>query len=145
MLSYEQLDAIADSVNPVLLGLTLVVPWTPWFKAKLRPVRWIVAVLLALAIVYGMQFVDATLGWWPRWKLDYSTHSALAIALIVLWSFASLMGLAVGLGVFGLYAALMVYQQYHTWADILSTALVIGPLVWGVGAALRPRRPPQHH
>ncbi len=141
MLTYEQLDAVADSVNPALLAVTLVVPWAPGVRGKLRPIRWIVATALALGVVYSLRFIDEKLGLWPAWGLDYSTHSALAIALVTLWLFASKTWAALGFCIFTSYAILMVYQHYHTWADILTTALIVGPLAFVIGRIfLRPIR-----
>lgn len=130
MLNYQQLDLIADSYTPLLAAI--------WLSSALWPLRqrrWPTAArnlasgLVAAAIVYGLMFVDLWLALWPRWALDYSTHSALAIALVVqlwwllprqrwLW-LTSLLA----------YAGLMRYQGYHSWGDMVTTCLVVAPLL----------------
>jgi hypothetical protein len=84
------------------------------------------ALLLNLAIAWGWMLTDDILNVWPSWSLDYSTHTAVALAFIVCLIFsaprqgwywaASLVG----------YSALMVMLGYHSVADITSTALVAG-------------------
>ena len=136
MLSYETLDSIADSVNPLLIVTTLLLPWIPGIKGKVRPSRWFTAFVGATVVVYGFMFVYKMRHLWSWWGGTYSTHSAVTIAIVALWFFASAVWFATGIVIFFLYAMLMVYQHYHTWSDILSTVVVVGPLVWIAGATL---------
>ena len=132
MLSYETLDAIADSVNPTLGVVSLLVPWLRPESRK-KAIALDVFTLVAVALAYAGQAIDSRLGAWPSAGLDFSTHTAIFIAIASslwqqgkAWRFAAaLLGLA--------YAALMVYQRYHTWLDIVSTAAAMLPplaLLW---------------
>src|SRR5262245_18779693 len=121
MFSYEVLDAIADKINPALLGVSLILPWMPGVKPRVPPGRWLAMIASAASVVDGLQYLDKTCDIWSRWHDDYSTHSAAAIALVTLWSFASMAWFGAGLIIYVSYAALMVYQRYHSWHDILST------------------------
>lgn len=130
MLSYQQLDVIADSYTPLLALI--------WLGAALWPLsrrRWSSAArnlasgLIAAAIVYGLMFMDLWLGLWPRWGLDYSTHSALAVALVVqLWWLLPRQRWLWLISLFA-YAGLMRYQGYHSWGDMVTTAAVVLPLL----------------
>lgn len=128
MLTYQTLDLIADAYIPFLLMCVLLCGGyrTAASREPLRSgVYQLSQLLLNVSAVYAMGYIDQKLLLWPSWGLDYSTHTALAIALCVrFWRcspwwqarficFASLAS----------YAALMRYQQYHTWADMLITAL----------------------
>lgn len=130
MPSYETLDAIADSYIPVLAFIALASP-----LLRTLQLRWQLAGLQLLAFVhvalvgYGLMLLDNYFHLWPAVGLDYSTHTALALGLvaalcfnlpklIVLW-LISLVG----------YVLLMLYQEYHTLADILTTGLAVGLLV----------------
>src|SRR5690606_6806076 len=78
-----------------------------------------------LLVSYGLMFLDNALGIWPAVGLDYSTHTAVALTLVL-----SLCGLArpfwkLLASSFVLYALLMLYQKYHTVPDILSTMVPI--------------------
>ncbi|RMH88676.1 hypothetical protein EBB59_11385 [Lysobacter pythonis] len=132
MTAYARLDAIADSVNWLLLAAFLA-----GLAVDLGRRRWrnagsgLVALAGVVVIVYGLAFLDQRLGLWPRIGADYSTHSAAAAALVILlmarfprprWFWPGI-GLA--------YALLMLWQRYHTVLDIVSTALVAGLLAWG--------------
>ena len=79
-------------------------------------------------IAYGLMFLDNKLQLWPALGLDYSTHTAVALVLVVYllanspkapWFWlTSLVG----------YVLLMLYQRYHTVADIMTTAIVVAIL-----------------
>lgn len=125
MLNYQTLDAIADAVNPVMGVLALAVPW---MRAPVRARRALLMDLLTLAAVglaYAVMAIDISLESWARLGLDYSTHAAVYTAIASsLWQHsgvARLTGVMVGV----VYAALMLWQKYHSLMDIVSTVLVL--------------------
>lgn len=128
-MSYEQLDAIADSYIPLLfvlflagLGRDVYLLW-PNYRASLISLFYLIGLLAA---AYGLMFIDNTLRLWPSFGLDFSTHTAVSLALVLglarvfpaRWTL-----LAVS---FVGYLALMLYQQYHSLLDVLTTSVVIG-------------------
>lgn len=124
MLSYASVDAIADSVNPAVGVLALLLPWLRRTSTRYALVMNGLTVL-AVAFAYALQFIDAQLRLWASVNLDYSTHTAVFVAIASsLWQHGRwLRGAVVVLG--GAYASLMLYQRYHSWLDITSTALVV--------------------
>ena len=127
MTTYELLDRIADSVNPTLALLALSVPWLR--RYRLEPPSSgarIAGAMTCVGIAYVGQAIDRITGIWPTLGLDYSGHSAVCVALLV--SLAHLGGgwgrASIGIG--AAYAALMMYQRYHTFADIVTTGVPIG-------------------
>jgi len=95
---------------------------------------------VGLVVAYAIMFVDNHLSLWPQFNMDYSTHTAVALVLVVnlwvmmnflqgIWSVSLLVSL---LG----YFLLMLYQQYHTVADILSTAVVVAAVLLPVARAI---------
>lgn len=128
MPSYETLDAIADAYVPAL-GIL----WLLLVLAALLAREWKAALMrLALGsanlvVAYGLMWLDSMLGAWSAIGLDYSTHAAVAFALVLAaGTIARHLLLPAALSL-ALYACLMLYQQYHSVADIASTLLVIGP------------------
>jgi hypothetical protein len=127
MTTYELLDCIADSVNPTLGLLALSVPWLRAHRVRRpsAPAR-IAGTLACVGIAYAGQLIDRVTEAWSVIGLDYSTHSAVCVALLC--SLAHLSGrwriatIAIGTA----YAAVMMFQGYHTLADIVSTAMPIG-------------------
>lgn len=128
-MSYEQLDKIADSYIPVLLVLFLLglgrnvyLLW-PSYRAAFFSFLYLIGLLV---ISYGLMFFDSAVRLWPTFGLDYSTHTAVALSLVFAlctvfarqWKWIA--------GSMGAYAGLMLYQQYHSVMDILTTSLVIG-------------------
>ncbi|PUA27096.1 MAG: hypothetical protein B0W54_19910 [Cellvibrio sp. 79] len=128
MMSYETLDAIADSYIPGLLMLfmanvlaALYKSW-PHYKSVVPCIRFFSGTLL---FSYGLMFIDNAILLWPRFDLDYSTHTAVALSLVFTlcvsfpsgWKFFAISMLA--------YAALMLYQRYHSVSDIVSTSAII--------------------
>lgn len=135
LFSYENLDRISDSFNPAIGIVAIGVATMPlltkqWRAAGLR----CAALLSGLLVTYGLMFLDKRLGIWSTVGLDYSTHTAFALVvtgflaltlrkLRLLWA-----GLFVG------YIALMLYQRYHSFYDIVTSAAVVlllaGPIYW---------------
>ena len=131
-MDYESWDRIADAVNPtvgvITLGLSLAV------RRPGNPPRWaqLLLTLAAVASIYAVGWLDARLGLWSSAGLDYSTHTALHVAIVVsLWMIDRRAGMA-GVAIALLYVALMLYQKYHSFADIATSAVVIAPLAWGI-------------
>jgi len=134
MLDYATLDAIADSYNPLLLLLSLLYIGAAYFKGHWkmggrRAVGFAVVVLVA----YGLMFADKRYGLWEGLGLDYSTHTATSIGMVLFLSyFTSKLSVSVGLGAsFILYAGLMLYQRYHSFLDILTTGVIVVLLLCG--------------
>ncbi len=132
MLTYEQLDFIADLYIPIIAIMSFC------FLVNLVRVAGLLNAVTQLgllgggvAYIYGLMFVDRYFLIWSSLALDYSTHTALALVFVV---FLALKG--VRLMIFSVlsmlfYAGLMVYQDYHSVLDIVSTGLVVTPvLVW---------------
>ncbi|MET0499866.1 MAG: hypothetical protein ABW106_16515 [Steroidobacteraceae bacterium] len=133
MLSYDTLDAIADSVNPTLGVVALLAPWLrrPSTTGRVRYALALDALtLLAVAAAYAGQAIDKQLGLWPAAGLDFSTHTAIFVAIASsLWQAGQVWRVAAAsLGL--AYAMLMVYQRYHSWLDITTTtAAMLPPLI----------------
>lgn len=129
MLTNDEFDTIADAVDPLLLLLTLVAPWWTFTPLQGRQRLWFyLAAGIGLSNVYLWQWLDHQFRLWPAVGLDYSTHTAFAVSLIVslavlrrswLWGLVPLL-LA--------YAILMRYLHYHTFMDVFTTTLAIAPL-----------------
>ena len=130
-MSYEQLDAIADAYIP-LLGLLLLgfIARQLINKQYNKVARFSLHTLISLTLVDALMAFDNYFQLWPAVSLDYSTHTALALALIMLLSRATKIQVpwqVALVGSFLAYAILMLYQQYHTIADIVSTAFALVP------------------
>jgi len=150
MLSHQTLKIVADSVNPSLGILALALPFVRW-QGRWQPSTMHIAItLLTVVLSYLFRAVLGLEAVWAHWGLDFSTHGAICIVLGVAlasldWRTSWIWG-AVFLG----YGILMVYQSYHTWADIGTTAVVIFPFAvliryWGdrwCASTLRSRAAP---
>ena len=131
-MDYESWDRIADAVNPTLGVITLALSLA--IHRAGNPPRWaqLLLTLAAVASIYAVGWLDARLGLWSAVGLDYSTHTALHVAIVVsLWMIDRRAGMA-GIVIALLYGALMLYQKYHSFGDIATTAVVIVPLAWGI-------------
>lgn len=138
MLTYEQWDHIADSYIPLLVSCIVcrlaVLSVKQGFKNTAPE---IVFLLSAVFFVYLLMFLDNTFSFWARYHSDYSKHTAVALVLVYHLStkqkFVSLPAIASML----LYCVLMLYQQYHTLVDLVSTALFVFPALpaiqWSTG------------
>lgn len=130
MTEYELIDAICDSVNPILLCTAVGVGIETLVKKNYKKAGVVFSLLIGgLLLVYGAMFVDTKLKIWESFGGDYSTHTAFAIAASIAISAGKHWAKWL-IGVFCLYVVAMLYQQYHSVLDIVTTALVIGvPLI----------------
>jgi hypothetical protein len=127
MLSYQLLDSIADSHNPLLGAAWLVLSALPLASARWRVAGARLAVGLGcLLCAYGFMWLDAAVHLWARGGLDYSTHTGVAVALAAaIWAASRRLGITACVLV-SWYFPLMVYQGYHTPSDIITSAMAVG-------------------
>ena len=127
MPSYETLDAIADSYNPALLALSVACLVHSLFRARwqLSLARFHALAVIAF-FVYGLMFLDRRLDIWDSAGLDYSTHTALALSLVLFLYFCARRWAPLWIGSLVCYVILMLYQRYHSLADVLTTAIAVG-------------------
>lgn len=131
MPSYETLDSIADAYIPLLAILSLSFIVISVFKSRWRVAGLqILALTFVLLIAYGLMFLDNRFQIWPAFGLDYSTHTAVSLALVAFLSFNKSNWLIVWLGSLIAYLLLMLYQRYHTFSDIAVTSAVILVPLW---------------
>lgn len=133
-LTYAQWDMIADSYIPLLVLLCLAcIMCTLRAHGKHTGGQRFGCCLAGVIIVYGWMYLDILTGAFPYFAIDFSTHTALSLWL-VMW-------LAMSLGLpptqitiaritlamsFVVYLELMRFQNYHTYPDMLATALLVG-------------------
>lgn len=131
LFSYANLDRIADAFLPLQALLALACIVLSLARAQFRRAALLGAVLvLGVVLVYGMMGADNHWRWWPAAGLDYSTHTAAALALLLflvvawraLWPTWLVLLLA--------YLGLCLYQRYHPPADIVATAAYLLPLLY---------------
>lgn len=142
MFSYETLDAIADSYNPVLALASLAFIAASVFRAQWRlVVLRLSAFIVIVFVAYGLMFLDRRLNIWPAFGLDYSTHTAVALGLVLFLSFSIPRWAALWVCSFISYVLLMLYQRYHTITDITTTGLAVGvPMTLTLAFLHQPRR-----
>lgn len=131
-MTYETLDSIADAYVPLLalLALMQAIYWAG-FRYKVRAIAAKLAVLTCLlGLAYLLMFIEMRLELWSSASLDYSTHTAVACVLVVFLCFCNKAVWPVVSTSLAVYVLLMLYQEYHTVADILSTALVLAVLIF---------------
>jgi hypothetical protein len=86
----------------------------------------LVAFAVVAFVAYGFMFLDRRLNIWPAFGLDYSTHTAIALGLVIFLSFNMRKLVTFWIGSLVSYVLLMWYQRYHTIADIATTGVAVG-------------------
>jgi hypothetical protein len=133
MLTYQQLDVIADSYIPILFIVSVFFLATEIFKFGFkRKFVELGSVIASILIVYSVMLLDGYFKIWPLLDLDYSTHTALSLVFVVYLSSKSKTILVMSVLSFLLYVLLMIYQKYHTVADIISTSIVLIPIFFAL-------------
>ena len=129
MLSYQQIDIIADGFIPLLLLLyisNIIINFI--HRRRCTAISQLTIFLLGIAYVYAIYWLDKLFNLWILFSLDYSTHTALALMLSV-FLFDAIKRLRYWIALlFVTYLLIMLYQQYHSVQDIVSTMIVILPV-----------------
>lgn len=125
---FRALDFLADATNIILILWLLAVLVIETKKRALNGKNWL-AVVLSIALVYILKTFDSKLQIWDRVHLNYSTHSALAAAVVALLFFLDRPRRLLALAVFVAYEALQMLLGFHSLLDILTTLAVLMPLV----------------
>ena len=122
------LAAIANAYNPILLVVALGL--SLYAGIKLKRATGLLLLISAL-IVYSLMYLDKYFLWWSTIGLDYSTHTATALAMCLFIGWVSRGKIIAGClaGSLLAYCQLMVVLNYHSWADIVSTAAPVGLLL----------------
>jgi hypothetical protein len=94
----------------------------------------------SLASAFGLMAIDNIFQLWASLGLDYSTHSAVALGLVLLLCLLKPTVYIYYLVSLLLYFWLMVLLRYHTALDILSTVLIILPLKLGFFSFAKTKR-----
>ncbi len=121
-------DGIADATNILLFVWLLVVLIMGTRSRAIGAPAWLASVL-SIAVVYIVKAIDGKLDLWERLGADYSTHSALAAALVVSLCFLAPSRRAVALGVFAAYELLIFLLGFHSMLDIVTTLIVVVPVM----------------
>ena len=124
MLSYQQLDLIADTYIPILILTVFFVVRKSGLKSQAAG-----AIFKSVIAVYALKGLNISFHLWALLGMDYSTHTALAWVFVIFLASQGWLASFFYLFSMLLYAALMVYQEYHTIADIVSTSLVMVPVI----------------
>ena len=128
MTEYEIIDLICDSISPLLLLMALGISIRESLRGNYQKAGTLVGFLVGgMLWIYGLRYLDSLFHWWPAFGSDYSTHTAFILVVCVTIS----MGVQATrwlTGVFIAYMLAMMYQDYHTLLDIVSTTLVVGGL-----------------
>lgn len=112
--------------SPVLGLVAILLIISPAFQRqwRLSAVR-LLHLSAGLIIAYGWMFLDNAGQIWHYFGLDFSTHTAVATVIVAyLTVHAALFryGWAASLVA---YFGFMLYKQYHSFTDIVTTAIVV--------------------
>lgn len=132
MPSHEALSAVADVYTPLLALTALSLIGIAARKRQWRRAgRQLATIVSGLALAFGLMVLDEWFRIWPAFGLDYSTHTGVALVLVVFLVAWQAHLAALWIASLIAYLALMRYQDYHTVADMVTTvAVLIVPISW---------------
>ncbi|MCP5207672.1 MAG: hypothetical protein H7A01_10745 [Hahellaceae bacterium] len=129
---------IADCYSPALVLLGLILLTTRVSSYGIRTgIYDSLSIVLPLAFIYGFMFVDNDIGLWHAASLDYSTHTAFALVWVLFTCQSSKKLLLPTIISLVCYFILMMYLQYHSLADIVTTSMAVTPVIYMVMAKMR--------
>ncbi len=135
MTLYEKIDLIADGYIPILISYAFFSIYESFkINNKILVCNKIFRLFLLIVVVYIIQFVDSYYLLWNLYALDYSTHTAFSLAMVFFFLPASAKIKIIIIISFIAYLLLMLYQEYHTVADVLTTMAVLLPIMYLINA-----------
>lgn len=136
---YEAIDFICDLVNPVMFFWSVFLIGKLSVSDRQSGVKFGLFLIWNLAATYAIMYVDNRFSLFKSIGIDYSTHTAFAIAVAAVLLVITSKVLLVA-GILFSYGIAMLYQQYHTVEDMLVTAAVVVP-IYAIGfGLLRPSK-----
>ncbi len=129
-MTFEQWAFIADLYTPIIVIVCVICMVLSGCKQGLKVgLLELSGVVVSTLFIYAVMFIDNTLGIWPAFNLDYSTHTAIALVFIGYFIvYTPKLKVGMVLSLVG-YAALMMHQKYHTLADIITTTICVMPII----------------
>ncbi|PSU86678.1 hypothetical protein C0W35_22110 [Photobacterium kishitanii] len=128
-MTFAQWAFIADLYTPIIVVVCIICMLLSARYRKSVGLWQLGGVLLSTAFIYMVMFLDNSLGLWPAFDLDYSTHTAIALVFIGYFMvYTPKLSVLMILSMMG-YAALMMHQKYHTLADIMTTTICVMPII----------------
>lgn len=126
MLTYAQWDVIADAYIPCLAFILLAqMIYTLYLQQYRQLTGHVIIALLLITTVYIIRYIDNITQTWASFGLDYSTHTALALViLIAIGKFKNMSKTNTYYFLicsFAAYIFLMKWMNYHTVMDMLTT------------------------
>lgn len=132
-MTYAQLDKIADAVNPLLI---LGVLFGALYRERAAAWPFIGRAALATVIVQQSSKIFQHAGLLGR---DFpSTHFAVALCLTTFLVLLNRRLIALAVAVAAAYAALILWQRYHTPLELVGALYAI-PVAWSFGT-FKPRK-----
>ena len=128
--AYTILKIFSQAINPALIIALITGLAVLWRHDKARFRGILIASIVSIVLVYLIKGVEGRNDIWENWGMNFSSHSALAIACCTALAFVWQRRWWVFASLFIAYALFMIFMQFHTAADILSTAAVIVPVCW---------------
>lgn len=130
-MDYDTLDLIADVYSHFLLPLSAIaLILIQCIRAAYCLKYQLLKLFIYLIYVYLVLAVDLVFNIWPAIGLDYSTHTAFSLVFVVLITEMNRpAGLATSASYIG-YLWLMVYLEFHTVADIVTTIIIVLPALF---------------
>ena len=125
MTEYSFIDGVLDTYNPLLFVISLIIGARKIIKRQTHKVVRLVAMMaVSFGYVYGMYFLDKHMQIWTSFGLDYSTHTAFAIAVSMTICSVK-QWVEVLMILFCFYVVGMLFMDFHTVEDIVATSVVI--------------------
>jgi len=125
--AFRALDGVADATNFLLIAWLLGVLIIGTKNKTVGGKTWL-GVLLAIAGVYLIKTLDSKLHLWESLNLNYSTHTALAAAIVVSLCVLQPSRRLLAVAIFAGYEVLQMLLGFHSLLDIITTLIIIVPL-----------------
>lgn len=127
-MTHQQLDWIADSVNPVLLGAFLACGFASFHKRGRSAGVLMSRAGLALLVTYLLAHINRWMLLWRDHRGFPSGHMAFFLALATSFFLLDRRSALLTVPAAALYGWLIVFLGYHSWLDLLGAVALAIPV-----------------
>ncbi len=134
MTTFEKLDLIADSYIPLFFIYAILNIAQTYKTDKIKGIIKVVTLISLIAPVYIIQSIDNHFHIWESFLYDYSSHTAFSLAMVFFFIHDKIKTISIIVSLFLCYLLLMIYQQYHTAEDIITTIISLMPFMYFISS-----------
>ncbi len=129
-MNYEQWDKLANAYIFIIGAMCVIYIFRSFFSTNFKTSSLqLLTTCLSLLFIYAIMLIDKNWQLWPTFDVQYSIKTALALVFVCYFVVHGRLSRWLAIVSMLGYIELMMYQNFYSWVDVITTAIVITPLL----------------